>query len=273
MNIPNLQKQRIVEYLKQGKRFDGRKPEEYRKIEIRTGISNKAEGSASVKFGETEVYAGVKLDVMTPYPDSQDAGVFITSAELNPMASAEFESGPPRIEAIELGRIIDRGIRESGFIDFKKLCIKEGEKVWSVALDIYAINDAGNLMDVANLASLIALANTKMLKYNEKEEKVEHGELTKESLPLNKEAMSFNITVHKIRNVFVLDPTSEEQEISDSRISFAVCSNKNKIRISSIQKGKEGALTAEEIGKILNLVEDKWKEMSPQILKYVWDKE
>ena len=35
-----------------------------------------------------------------------------------------FDIGRPGIEAIELARVIDRGIRESGFIDFKKLCIK-----------------------------------------------------------------------------------------------------------------------------------------------------
>ncbi|MDO8517320.1 MAG: RNA-binding protein [Nanoarchaeota archaeon] len=265
--MSNLQRKRIIEYLKQGKRFDGRKPEEYRKIEIKTGISNKAEGSVSVKFGNTEVYAGIKLEVIKPYPDSLDSGVLTTSSELNPMASPDFEMGPPKIEAIELARIVDRGVRESGFIDFKKLCIKEGEKVWGIYLDIYAVNDSGNLVDVAALAALIALANAKMPVYNEKTERVEH-EWTKESLPLNKDAMAFNMTIHRIDGVFIFDPVKEEQEISDFRISIAASLNKGKARISSIQKGKEGTISSEEMEKVLNLVEDKIKEIYPQIIKY-----
>jgi len=42
-----------------------------------------------------------------------------TSAEFRPMASPRFESGPPNEESIEVARVIDRGIRESGAIDTK----------------------------------------------------------------------------------------------------------------------------------------------------------
>lgn len=271
MIMPNIQKQRILQYLKEGKRFDGRKPDEFREIEVRTGISNKAEGSCSVKFGKTEVYAGVKLAIVEPYADALDEGVLAVAAELGPMASADFDIGPPRIEAIELGRVIDRGIRESGVIDWKKLCIKEGEKVWSVNLDIYAVNDAGNLMDVAALAGLIALGDAKMPVYNEKEEKVEH-ELTKNTVPLIRDNMAFNMTVHKIGNQLVIDPVKEEEEISDYRLSVAIASNDGKMRITSIQKGKEGAFSGEELEKILELLDKKFAEMFPKIEKFVWGK-
>ena len=187
------------------------------------------------------------------------------------MASEDFELGPPRINAIELARIIDRGIRESGFIDFKKLCIKKGEKVWQVFLDIYPINDDGNLLDVAALASLIVIGNAKMPVYNEKEGKIEH-ELSKESLPLNKDAMAFNMTFHKIDEQIVVDPLKEEEEISDYRISVAVADNKGEPRITAIQKGKGATISEEDIEKILKLVEQKFKEMMPKINKMVWGK-
>ena len=76
--IPNLQKEKIMEYLASGKRFDSRKIEEYRDIVVEHGISDKAESTVRVKFGKTEVIAGVKMAVMTPYPDSPDAGTFMT---------------------------------------------------------------------------------------------------------------------------------------------------------------------------------------------------
>ncbi len=271
MTIPNLQKQRIIEYLKQGKRFDGRKTDEYREIKIELGISENAEGSCSVKFGNTEVWAGVKMEVLEPYPDSPDKGNFVTTVELSPMASEEFESGPPRIEAIELGRIIDRGIRESGFIEFEKLCIKQGEKVWQIYLDLYAINDDGNLMDCAALAGLIALASAKMPVYNEETGKPEH-ELSKENLPLNKDAMAFNITLHKIDDHIIADVSKEEEDSSDWRISLAVADNNGEPRITAMQKGKKVAMDEEEIEKVLNLVEEKFKEIMLKINKIVWGK-
>jgi len=270
MEISKIQKDRIIDYLKDGKRMDGRKQDEYREMEVKTGISNKADGSCAVKFGKTEVYAGVKLEIGTPYPDSPDSGNLSVSAELGPIASSDFELGPPRINAIELGRIIDRGIRESKFIDLKKLCIKEKEKVWTVYIDLYAINDDGNLLDVAGLAALIAIANAKMPVYNEKEEKIEH-EWTKESLPVNKENLGFNITLHKIGDKLVVDPTIEEEKVSDYRVSFAVGDDGDGgARITSIQKGKEGAISDEEMDKLLELLENKWKEIFPKVLKYVW---
>ncbi len=272
MNVPKIQEDRIVEYLKEGKRFDGRKPEEFRKIEFELGLSKHAEGSCKVKFGKTEVWVGVKLGITEPYPDSPDEGNLVTSAELGPIASGEFELGPPKINAIELARVIDRGIRESGFIDFKKLCIKKGEKVWQVFLDIYAINDDGNLLDAAGLGALIALGNTKLPVYNEKEEKIEH-QLSEKPLPLNKNAMSFNITFHKIGDTIIVDPSKEEEEISDYRISIAVGEdNKGNLRITAIQKGKEGAISFEEMEKILKLLEIKFKEMMPKVKKFVFGK-
>jgi len=271
MIIPNIQKQRIIQFLKEGKRFDGRKPEDYREMEIRTGVSNKAEGSASVKFGKTEVYAGVKMSVATPYADGPNEGTLAVAAELGPMASPDFDIGPPSIQAIEVGRIIDRGIRESGIIDWEKLCITPGEKVWSISLDLYAVNDAGNLLDVAALAALVALADAKMPVYDKEKNKIEH-EWTKNSLPLNKDAMSFNITFHKIGNQIVLDPVREEEEIADYRLSIAIANNEGKPRITAMQKGKEGAISTEEMDKILNLLEVKFAELFPKIEKFVWKK-
>ena len=144
---PEIIGERIKKYLKQGKRFDNRKTEEFREILVETGVSKNAEGSARVKIGNTEVIVGIKMSVGTPYPDSPNKGNLMTTAELLPLSSPRFESGPPKFEAIELGRIIDRGVRESKFIEFEKLCIKEGEKVWTVFIDIYSINDDGNLLD------------------------------------------------------------------------------------------------------------------------------
>lgn len=267
--ISNIQKERILEYLKDGKRFDGRTPRDFRDIKVELGISKNAEGSCSLKIGKTEVFVGVKMGLSTPYPDNPDEGSLSTSMELGPMADDNFDLGPPKIEAIEMARVVDRGIRESGFIDFKKLCIEEGEKVWQISLDIYAINNDGNLFDVASLACLIALANAKIPVYNKEQGRIEH-ELSDVSLPVNKEALSFNLTFYRIGDQFVLDPTRDEEQLASYRLAIAIGDNKGEARITAMQKGKEGAITQEEIEEVLNLVDEEYKKLYPEIEKLVW---
>ena len=259
MEISNITKERIKEFLQQEKRFDTRKLLEFREIKIETGISKNAEGSCRVRLGDTEVMAGVKIDVTEPYTDHEDEGTLIVSTELLPLSSPEFEYGPPRINAIEIARIVDRGIRESGIIDFKKLCIKKGEKVYGIFLDIYSINDNGNLIDASCLASIAALLNAKMPKYDTKTEKVKYGELTNKGLPLTKK-IPLTTTFYKVGDKIIVDPVSEEEDSSEARFSITM-SNDKKLLINAIQKGGSNTFTEKEIEEILKLGEEKFKEL------------
>jgi exosome complex component RRP42 len=246
----------IKAMLEKGLRIDQRKPDEFRQpIIVETNVSNKAEGSARVKIGETEIIAGVKLEVGQPYPDSPDQGVLITTAELLPLSSPDIQPGPPDAKTIEIARIVDRGIRESKMIDFKKLCIKEGELVWLIFLDIYTINDAGNLIDAAALAAVAALRSAVFPKLEN--EKVIYGEFTKKPLPLT--ITPLTTTVIKIGNNLLVDPTTEEEAAMDARLSIAVSEDGS---IHAMQKGGEEGLTEEEIDKAIELTIKSYKTLS-----------
>ena len=267
--MPNLQKDKIESCAKEGKRLDGRKIDEHREIEVETGVSENSSSAVRVKFGKTEVLAGVHLALATPYPDSPDSGTFMTSAELHPMASQQFDTGRPGINSVELARVIDRGIRESGFINMKALCIKEGEKVYQVFVDIFAINDDGNLMDVAGLAALIALGRARMPIYNEEEDKID-GYSETEGIPLKKEVLSFSMTFHKIGDAIVSDVSKDEEAISKFRLTIAMGDNDGKARITAMQKGLAGTISSEDMETILKLAESKWTEMFPKIRENVF---
>jgi exosome complex component RRP42 len=243
-------------FFKKNIRFDGRQFEEYRKITVETGISKSAEGSCRVKFGDTEVIVGVKFELGKPYPDSPDEGTIMVGAELLPMSSPEYEPGPPSIKAVELARVIDRGVRESKVIDFKKLCIEKGEKIWIVTIDIMTINVDGNLFDASSLATLLALKNAKFPKV-EDDGKVNYKELTKDPLPLSKKD-PLSVTVYKIGDTCIIDPTTEEEKVIDARLTVATTNEGN---ICAMQKGGDKPLSIEDITKMVDLSYKKCDEL------------
>ena len=253
----NERKQHIMKFLDSGMRFDSRKTDEYRSIVVDESPNKNAEGFARVKIGETDVMVGVKLAIDKPYPDKPNEGTMMVGAELSPLASPEFESGPPGNEAVELARVVDRGIRESNSIDQKKLCIEEGEKCWLVFVDIAPLNDDGNLFDAAALAAAVALKNARFPKVEDG--KVNYRELTEKKLPLSK--LPVSVTVHKLGNHLLVDPTPEEEEAADARLTVAVIDGK----LCAMQKGGEEAITTEETEKMVDLAIRKSKEL----LKYI----
>jgi len=245
-------KNNILRSLEKDIRYDGRKMLDYRNVIVEANPVKNAEGSARVKIGDTEVIAGVKLEVGEPYPDTPEEGALMVGAELYPLSNPEFELGPPGIEAIELARVIDRGIRESKAINQKKLVIKEGEKVWMVVIDICAINDSGNLFDASALATLVALKNTKFPEY--KDEKVDYKTKTKKGLPIEKEPIE--VTVYKIGKYFIVDPLTEEEKACDARLTVAVTSDE---KICAMQKGGDYPLTSEDINEMIDIAFEKSK--------------
>jgi len=242
-----------LELIEKGKRIDERKFEEIRPLTIKKGMIEKAEGSASVKLGETEVIVGVKLNVGEPYPDAKDEGVLIVNAEFTPLASPDFESGPPGEDAVELARVVDRGLRESKCIELKKLCIVPGEKVWIAFVDIHIINHQGNLLDAAALASLAALLNAKIPKLDGENvlRKEFEGQLPVVFKPIN-------ITVGKVGEKFLVDPSFEEESILSSKLSVCVRDDEN---ICALQKQGNGELNIEDIEKMVDIAILKSKEI------------
>ncbi len=245
--------------LQKGKREDARGLYSYRDIQIEFNPIKRANGSARVKLGETEVLVGVKMDVGEPFPDSPEDGVLIVNTELSPLASPDFEPGPPRENAIEMARIVDRSIRESKTLDFNKLFIAK-KKVWIVFIDVYPMNDAGNLYDAAVLGAIIALKNAVFPKYDKENEKVLYNELTENKLPVTKTPIL--TTFAKINDIIFVDPTTRELEAMDTRLSIATLENGD---VCAMQKGEIGTFTDKEV---IELVE-KSVELSKKLRKYV----
>ncbi len=257
MQIKGISKEYMNELLEKHERIDKRGFMEYRNISIKTNVIPHAEGSASVYIGDTYVLAGVKLDVGEPMPDKPDEGTLTTSAELLPLASVEYEEGPPSPEAVEFARVVDRGIRAAEVIDMPSLFIEQG-KVWNVYVDIYVLNYDGNLFDAGTLASVAALLSCRM-------PKLEGSEIIREgNLPrLKTKGIVTSCTFARIGDHIILDPNGNEESFMNAR--FTVANDENYIR--AMQKGLSGYFTKQEIERLIDASFEKSKILRELVLQ------
>jgi len=248
--IGNLERKYLATLLEKGNRMDGRGFWERRQIQVTPNAIKKAEGSAMVKWGESVVLAGVKTQLGAPFPDTPNDGVITVNIELSPISSPTHESGPPGPDAIEIARVVDRGIRESNVIPMQdpKLCVIPGKKVWILFVDIYILDDGGNLIDASALAAISALANTRLNKVLVDEETEEVTSLD-ETEPLPRNGSVASLTYAKINDFIVYDPNLIEDRGKNARFSFAIT---DKGMVCSMQKGESGVFLEEEILEILD---------------------
>jgi len=267
MSTSNLTIETLNKMFAEGKRFDGRGLLDHRKLEVSFEVSNKAEGSARVKLGKTEVVAGVKLALGTPYPDSPDKGNLVVSSDFLPLASPRFELGPPKFDAIELPRLVDRAIRESHMIELDKLVVTPKEKVWTVYIDLYPINDDGNLIDAATIAAIAALKTAKVPGID-KDGLVDY-DTHKVALPISKETAPISFTFFKLGNSIILDPTREEEEACEAKVVWGISKWNKQHMINSCQKGKRTVFTRAELEKMMDLLPEKFDELNDKLKKFL----
>lgn len=259
--IIGIKQKRIAELVSSGKRLDGRGLTDYREIQVESGVIERAEGSARIRLGKTEVVVGIKIEPGKPFPDIPNQGVLTVNAELVPLASPSFEPGPPGEDAVELARIVDRGIRESKAIEMEKLCVEPNKKVFVVFIDVYVLNHDGNLIDASAMAALAALLNAKMFNYE-----LEEGEIKIKPgyTPLPIRNYPIPVTFAKINGKLVVDPWLEEEQVMDARLTMTFDKEE---KICAIQKGGYGYFTTQQILEAAKIAREKTGELRKILVK------
>lgn len=253
--VEHLRKQQMWDAISKGKRLDGRNLDDIRPLEIELDIIKKANGSAKVKLGNSEVIAGVKIETGEPFEGLENKGALIVSAEVLPTASPYIEPGPPDEETVELARVVDRGIRESEMIDLDKLVLVPGKIVYTIFVDCSIINADGNLFDATSYAVVLALASSKIPVFEMQDDKVVHTENSQDP-PVT--TIPVSITAIRIGEAVILDPTSEEEACMNARITITTNSNGD---YTAIQKGSTGAFTVGQIKKAAETARIKGEEV------------
>src|SRR5574339_1179769 len=234
--IEYLRKRQMLDLLNNKKRLDGRNLDDLRTLEIDLDVIQKANGSALVKLGNSEVIAGVKVETGEPFEGLEDKGALIVSAEVLPIASPHAEPGPPDEEVIELARVVDRGVRESEMIDLDQLVLIHGKIVYTIFVDCSVVNVDGNLFDATSYAVVSALLSGKLPILEMQDGKVVDTGNTRD-MPIT--TIPISVTAARIADYILVDPSWDEEACMDARITITT----NEEGFCAVQKGFTGSFT------------------------------
>jgi len=221
-----------------GKRIDGRKPEELRKIEMKVGIINRANGSAEVKFGNTVALASVHgpRELFPRWMQESQSGILRCRYNMAPFSVDDRKSPGPDRRSVELSKVIRLALEPALFLeDFPKATIDAFVEVIQA--------DGSTRVTGINAASL-ALAHA--------------------GIPMKDLVTA--CSVGKIDGTLIVDLSGKEDNNSECDMAVAMMPTKDKVTLLQM----DGVITREEFSKLLKLAKENCKkvyELQKKVLK------
>lgn len=201
-------------------------------------------GSSRLRIGNTDVLVGIKLEVDTPFPDSPNTGKLEFFVDCSAVATPEFEGKGGEDLATEIANTLSRSYQSSSTIDLKILCILPHKKCWKMYIDVLILQCGGNLFDAIGVAVKAALYSTEIPKVTAAtldggEADIQVSDDPFDCIKLNVNNYPLLVTMCKIGDNCIVDPTAEEEACSSCNIILSVTP---KGRITSILKTGHGSL-------------------------------
>lgn len=263
------EKKFIENALQSDLRVDGRRPFDYRELQIMFG---REDGSSEVHLGQTQVMGFVTSELVQPYRDRPNEGFLSVYTEFSPMADPSFEIGRPGEAAIELGRIVDRGLRESRAVDTESLAVVSGKFVWSIRIDLHILDNGGNLIDAANIAAVAALLTFRRpecsLGGDNGQEVIVHLPEVKEPISLIIHHLPIAVTFAFFNEdaMVAIDPTHLEEAVMGGRMTATLNTNGD---VCAIQKSGGVGVMQSVIMQCLRIAFVKAADITTKIKKAV----
>jgi len=221
-----------------GKRIDGRLPEQLRDIGMKLNAVTTSNGSAEVRFGRTTAIASVH-GPRALYPrflQESDTGILRTRYNMAPFSVNDRKSPGPDRRSTEISKVIRLAFEPAIFLeDFPKVTI-DG------FVEIVEADGSTRVTGINALSLALAVAGIPM------------------------KDLVVACSIGKIDGVLVVDLNGREDNNSEADMAFAMLPNKEVISLLQM----DGALTKDEILKLLQLAKEscmKIYEIQKKVLK------
>jgi exosome complex component RRP41 len=223
-----------------GRRIDGRLPEELREIKMSVGEILNADGSARVSFGKTEAIVAVygPRALFPKFLQETDVGLIRVVYSMSPFSVDERKNPAPDRRSIEISKVTKEALTGAIFIeDFPKAVVDVYENIVQA--------DGSTRVTAINAASL-ALASA--------------------GIPMKDLVAA--CSVGKIDGTLIVDLSGKEDNYSESDMAVAMMPSKGLITLLQM----DGRLTKEEIMELLKKAEEACKKIYEMQKKVLLDK-
>jgi exosome complex component RRP41 len=204
-----------------GRRVDGRLPEELRPIRITIGVLKNANGSALVEYGGTKVIAAVygPREALPRHISIADRAVLRVRYHMAPFSTEERKSPAPTRREIELSKVIREALEA---VVFTQLFPRTGIDVF-----IEVLQADGGTRTAGLTAASLALADA--------------------GIPMKD--LVIGVAVGKVDGVLVVDINELEDQYGEADLPVGIAPNIGEIVLFQLN----GVLTRDELKKALDM--------------------
>jgi len=252
----------VIKALSESLRLDERGVYDYRDVRVKFLMTR---GGCIVSLGETQVCAQASADIVKPKDSRPNEGLLKINLELSPMAAQHFEANKQSDQSVELNRLLERNIKQSRCLDVESLCIRAGEKVWQIRVDLNVLNHDGNILDCANMALIASLAHFKLPEVSVTGDEIKIYSF-EERDPISLTILHMPLTVtfgfFDQGKYLLIDPTELEEKCMDGKLVIGM--NKHR-ELSTMQLSGNILLLKDQINRCVNIATSRVVKLSEQI--------
>jgi len=217
----------ILTGIKNDVRADGRSRLTYRPMELTTDILGKTNGSARLRLSNTDVLVGVKAEVSATDQENYDEGRIEFSIDCSTAAIPMFEEQGGEDLAARITRSLTQAY---SFIPRDTLCIVPGLHCWVLYVDVLILEFGGSLCDIIAIAVKAALSTARIpkvtpLQLDGDDYDIECSDNPNDCLKLDMSNAPLTVTLCKVADFLVVDPTADEEHCSIGGLVISVTGN------------------------------------------------
>lgn len=274
LQLSKSEQQYIINGIHYNHRVDGRSLLDYRDIQLETAVLRGTHGSSRVRQGDTELLCGVrvelqKLDSSLQIPSIDDLINF--KIDCSPNASPDFTGRGGQDISDEISDTLLKSWTKCTSL-LKNLTLVDRKFYWKIYVDLLVLECGGTLLDACSLAAHSAIKTTILPNV-----KIEEGDEFEPDVTLADDPLACTfldsiikapliITVHKIGQRHVIDPSLEEESCSSAYLTVGISSQNSK-QFLLIKKGGKKSLDPASIKEMLLSAEQSFTALHKSLRK------
>ncbi|XP_076751457.1 exosome complex component Rrp42 isoform X2 [Xylocopa sonorina] len=224
-------------------------------MEIETKLMPQTHGSSRLRIGNTDILVGIKVELDVPNADKPYEGKLEFFVDCSATATPAFEGKGGDDLATEISNTLTVAYQTRNCLDLRSLCILPHKKCWKIFADVLILQCGGNLFDAVGIAVKAALSSTEIPKITAatldgEEPDIQLSDDAYDCIQLDTRNYPVIVTLCKIGDNFIVDPTSEEEVCSASSIVMSILPNG---KVSSLIKLGYGSIQPTTFNKMLQV--------------------